>query len=65
MRPRFLDQPFFSQCAPRALQSRADYASPVVIHTTPWWRRLPDELVAACLVLAIFAFVGAALAWRG
>jgi len=64
MRPRFLDQPFFSQRTPRSGHTRAEYASPVTIYTTPWWRRLPDWLVAIITVAACAA-TGCILAWRG
>jgi hypothetical protein len=63
-RPKFLDQPYFSQRVPRTHQSRADYASPVTYHTTPWWRRIPD-LAYAIGVVGACACIGLMLAWRG
>ncbi len=60
-RPNFLDQPFFHQCAPRSVQSRAEYASPVVIHT----RTRALERLGTVALLAVFAGIGMLLAWRG
>lgn len=63
MRPKFLDQPIFSQRTPRVNQSRADYASPVVINTRSRWR-MPDLVVAIVLVV-VCAGIGVMLGWRG
>lgn len=65
MRPKFLDQPFFHQRAPRSAQSRADYASPVVIHTRRSILDRVPTLVLAIITVAACAATGLILAWRG
>lgn len=64
MRPRFLDQPFFSQRTPRDSSDRAQYGS--AFHdVTPRRRVAWEELFCAIAVVAAFALIGVMLGWRG
>ena len=57
MRPKFLDQPYFSQRTPRTDSSQVDYASPVVINTRSrsWtWLQALVVLAGAVAVGALF-----------